>query len=134
MWDISAPLRMLESMPARLNAENLSAIQDAIDIDKYKNSSALGRDLCGEYAPFCELCDKVGRYPCAVAFVKMKQAEGMQVVIAEVEEAPAEAAEEAPAVAEQQAVEEVAPVEEIPEPAPARRIRIAIARRKHHQD
>ncbi len=82
MWDSEAPLKLLKTMPAQLNKENLRVIQEIIDVDKYKNSMRLKRDLCGEYAPFCENCNKNAIYPCAVAYVKMKQAEGMEIEIA----------------------------------------------------
>lgn len=107
MWDSEAPLNLLKSMPAQLNKENLRNIQEIIDVDKYKNSMELKRDLCGEYAPFCEYCDKTVQYPCAVAYVRMKQAEGMQIEIAVTD------SEEEPAEAEK-----------------PKRIRIAVAKRK----
>ncbi len=81
-WDSNAPLELLSSMPAQLNKKNLKDIQAIIDKDKFACSRELTRDLCGEYAPFCALCDKSLKYPCAVSYVKMKQADGMQVEIA----------------------------------------------------
>lgn len=88
-WNSEAPLKLLQSMPAVLNLENLRVIQEKIDEDKYIHSQQLKRDLCGEYAPFCEFCDKsIYKYPCAVAYVRMKQLEGMQVEIAIAEEEP----------------------------------------------
>lgn len=83
MWNENAPLELLKTMPNILTEENLANIQSVIDVDKYENSYKLGKDLCGTYAPFCNNCDKVGNYPCAVAYVKMKQAEGMEIAIAE---------------------------------------------------
>ena len=113
MWNSEAPLKLLSEMPAQLNIENLRDIQQIIDVDKYQNSKKFGRDLCGEYAPFCEGCVKSVKYPCAVAYVKMKQAEGMEVEIAATDaELAVEEAEAAPA-------------------ASKKYIRIAIARRKH---
>lgn len=83
MWNSDAPMELLSDMPHQLNQANLERIQEVIDVDKYRNSFDLGRDLCGEYAPFCNgFCDKSLACPCAVAFVKMKQAEGMEVEIA----------------------------------------------------
>lgn len=120
MWNSEAPLKLLMSMPNYLSVENLKNIQEIIDVDKYENSKLFCRDLCGEYAPFCEICDKTVKYPCAVAYVKMKQAEGMEV---EMEIAAADAEEP---VAEEPIVE---PVEEVEE-APKKYIRIAVARRK----
>lgn len=128
MWDMTAPLKLLESMPAKLTAENLKTVQAVIDVDKYKNSAERNADLCGEYAPFCALCDKQGSYPCAVAFVKMKQSEGMEIEIADQSPEP-EVAEEAA----EEAVYEEPIAEEEPAPEeqkPVRRIRIAIARRR----
>lgn len=112
MWNSEAPLKLLSEMPAQLNIENLKDIQRIIDIDKYENSRNLGRDLCGEYAPFCEFCDKHVKYPCAVAYVKMKQTEGMELEIA--------------ATDEELSVEK----EENTAEAPKKYIRIAIARKK----
>ncbi len=114
MWNSEAPMRLLNEMPQQLNSANLQRIQQIIDIDKYSNSFDLGRDLCGEYAPFCLNCDKNIEHPCAVAYVKMKQAEGVQVEIA---------------VSDAVAAEEL--TAESTEPKDAKRIRIAIAKRKH---
>ncbi|MDE6356029.1 MAG: hypothetical protein K2N68_00695 [Clostridia bacterium] len=111
MWNSEAPLKLLSEMPAQLNIENLKEIQQIIDVDKYENSHRLGRDLCGEYAPFCALCEKHVKYPCAVAYVKMKQAEGMELEIAATEE-------------------ELSVEEENVAETPKKYIRIAIARRK----
>jgi len=111
MWNSEAPLKLLSEMPAQLNIENLQQIQQLIDVNKYENSEELGRDLCGGYAPFCELCDKHVKYPCAVAYVKMKQAEGMELEIAATDE-------------------ELSVEEENTAETPKKYIRIAIARRK----
>lgn len=141
MWDENAPLELLKEMPKVLTIDNLSKIQEVIDKDKYLNSLQLGGDLCGKYSPFCDWCDKTVKYPCAVAYVKMMQQEGMDVEIGEmpyVEPVAAVAAEEKaeepyeePAVTEEIEQE---PVAEQEEPAPAKssgnRIRIAIARKK----
>ncbi|MCI9560944.1 MAG: hypothetical protein HFK03_00490 [Clostridia bacterium] len=116
MWNSEAPLKLLQSMPAQLNIQNLKNIQQTIDVDKFENSKRLNRDLCGEYAPFCSMCDKWVKYPCAVAYVKMKQAEGMQVEIAASAYLPADAE-----VEEEDAVEEK---------TDKKYIRIAIAKRK----
>lgn len=79
MWNSDAPLELLKHMPHHLTLENLRQVQKIIDDDKYINSSRLKRDLCGEYAPFCKGCDRGVYYPCAVAYIRMKQAEGMKV-------------------------------------------------------
>jgi len=114
MWNSEAPLKLLSEMPAHLNIDNLREIQQIIDVDKYKHSEIFKRDLCGEYSPFCELCEKHIKYPCAVAYVKMKQSEGMELEIA--------ATEEELSVEEEETAETLE--------APKKYIRIAIARRK----
>ena len=81
MWDSNAPLQLLKSMPEKLSKENLEKIQMVIDADKYKNSLISGFDLCGMYAPFCRGCKKTSIYPCALAYVNMKKAEGMRIEI-----------------------------------------------------
>ena len=135
MWNSEAPLKLLQSMPAQLTIENLKAIQKTIDVDKYINSKQRNRDLCGVYAPFCKTCDKgVMKYPCAVAYVLMKQAEGHAVEIAATEEELAVGVEddEEPVVEEVQEEATIQAVEEPSEqPEPKKYIRIAIARRKH---
>lgn len=112
MWNENRPLELLKEMPHVLTAENLTQIQLVIDDDKFLNSQVLKKDLCGTYAPFCKNCDKSVPKPCAVAFVRMKIKEGMEVAM---EDIPSEAPE--PVVA----TEEV-------KPAP-KKIRIAIARK-----
>lgn len=81
MWDEYTPLQLLKTMPKKLNQENLSKIQMVIDADKYKNSLVSGFDLCGIYAPFCRGCDKTSIYPCAIAYIRMMQADGMNIEI-----------------------------------------------------
>ncbi len=86
MWNEKAPnspLELLKELPNELNEANLARIQSVIDYDKFINSSEAGCDLCGSYAPFCANCDKTQTNPCAVSYVKMKQAEGMNVSIEE---------------------------------------------------
>lgn len=112
MWDENAPLELLKEMPQVLTVENLSRIQEVIDKDKYINSFERQQDLCGQYAPFCEICDKSIMYPCAVAYVKMMQAKGMEVEF-----------EEIPYVATGENVEELPP-------KTTNKIRIAIARKR----
>ena len=89
MWDSQKPLELLLSMPSTLNKEDLKNLQATIDVDKIINSAKLGRDLCGEYAPFCDFCDKNLQYPCAHAYVKMKQSDGLDVDASVFEEAQA---------------------------------------------
>lgn len=113
MWNEEGPLELLKNMPHVLTAENLAQIQQVIDNDKFLNSQKLRGDLCGRYAPFCKTCDKSVAKPCAVAYVRMKIKEGMEV---EMEDIPAETPEE---------IEE-----KKEEKKPSKKIRIAIARRK----
>lgn len=113
MWNEEGPLELLKNMPHVLTAENLAQIQQVIDNDKFLNSQKLRGDLCGRYAPFCKTCDKSVTKPCAVAYVRMKIKEGMEV---EMEDIPAETPEE---IEEKQE-----------EKKPSKKIRIAIARRK----
>jgi hypothetical protein len=79
MWNENAPFELLKELPAVLNDANLARLQSVIDYDKFINSTECGYDLCGSYAPFCNGCDKSGYYPCAVAYVKMKQSQGYDV-------------------------------------------------------
>ena len=149
MWDSNAPLQLLHSMPRKLTTENLEKLQLVIDADKYKNSLVSGFDLCGMYAPFCRGCQKTSIYPCAIAYVNMMRANGLDV---EIDAKPVSAepvAEEnlpvEPVIDEVVEETEEVPVEEeiIPPPeevieeraeVPAvqkkRKIRIAVARRK----
>jgi hypothetical protein len=135
MWNENAPLELLKELPVVLNEANLARLQSVIDNDKFINSSECGYDLCGSYAPFCKNCEKVGLQPCAVAYVKDKQAEGYDVKLAyelnkeniameeqeqPVEETPIEVTSEKP-------VEEETPQQ----PAPQKKsIRIAVAKRR----
>lgn len=119
MWNEQGPLELLKEMPNVLTAENLAQIQQVIDNDKFINSQRLKGDLCGKYAPFCANCDKTVAKPCAVAYVRMKIKEGMEV---EMENIPAEAPSEI------EGLDEV--VEPQAEYVPSKKIRIAVARRK----
>lgn len=112
MWNEEGPLELLKNMPQVLTAENLAQIQQVIDNDKFLNSQKLRGDLCGRYAPFCKNCDKTVPKPCAVAYVRMKIKEGMEV---QMEDIPDETPEE---IAEEKEVK------------PSKKIRIAIARKK----
>lgn len=115
MWNEKGPLELLKNMPQVLTAENLAQIQQVIDNDKFLNSKRLRGDLCGRYAPFCKNCDKTVHKPCAVAYVRMKIKEGMEVKMEDIpEETPEELAEKAKT--------EVKPA--------SKKIRIAIARKR----
>lgn len=81
MWDNNSPLQLLNSMSKKLTKENLEKLQLVIDADKYKNSLICGFDLCGMYAPFCRDCKKTSIYPCALAYVNMMKADGMDIEI-----------------------------------------------------
>lgn len=124
MWNSQEPLKLLLTMPTHLTGENVQNLQAVIDVDKMLNSQRLKRDLCGEYAPFCDFCDKSVRYPCAHAYVKMKHAEGLNVEVPEevYNSFKLEEAEKEIAVAEETVSEAV--VE-----APKKRIRIAVAKK-----
>lgn len=78
----NVPMELLANIPARLNKNSLETIQAVIDNDKLICSTMLGRDLCGEYAKFCALCDKSMKTPCAVAYIRLKQSEEIQLEIA----------------------------------------------------
>lgn len=125
MWNSQEPLKLLLSMPTQLTRENVENLQAVIDVDKIINSQKYGRDLCGEYAPFCDYCDKSVRFPCAHAYVKMKRSEGLDV------EVPEEVYNSLKI--EQTVVEEAAPAEEeeeiVEEEKPKKRIRIAVAKK-----
>lgn len=155
IWDSNAPLELLAHMPVRLTGDNLELIQATIDRDKYICSCAMHRDLCGEYAPFCSMCDKSVIYPCAVAYIKMKNAEDLSLEVAVADSTPdteskdvdrpeettgdIEHSENIPyeIIVEEEPVEEELTI--IREPTDGdtlkkksgKRIRVAVARRKH---
>ncbi|MCI9407261.1 MAG: hypothetical protein HFK06_02780 [Clostridia bacterium] len=142
MWDSNSPLQLLNTMPKKLTKENLQRLQLVIDADKYKNSLLSGFDLCGMYAPFCRGCKKTSIYPCAVAYINMLKAGGMDIEIdARPVEAVEEVQEEVAAAAEPEVIvaaevkpeplpTEVKPAEVRAEAPVKRKIRIAVARRK----
>ncbi len=125
MWNSQEPLKLLLSMPSQLSGENVENLQAVIDVDKIINSEKYGHDLCGEYAPFCDYCDKSVKFPCAHAYVKMKRAEGLDVEVPEEVYNSLKIEEE---VVEEAAPAEEEPTEEVVE-APKKRIRIAIAKK-----
>ncbi len=133
MWNSQEPLKLLLSMPTQLTKENVENLQAVIDVDKIINSQKYRRDLCGEYAPFCDYCDKSVRFPCAHAYVKMKQAEGLDVEVPEEVynslKIESEVVEEAAPVEDEVVEEKVEEVVEVAEEAPKKRIRIAIAKK-----
>ncbi len=53
-----------------------AVVQAIIDVDKYLASEYLGCDLCGKYAPFCMVCDKEEKNPCAKSYERYKSVEG----------------------------------------------------------
>ena len=77
MWNENSALELLKSMPEKLSQEDLALLQGVLDADKYVISAANGRDMCGEFAPFCKICNKEGSTPCATAYVNMKRGEGL---------------------------------------------------------
>ncbi len=135
MWDENKVLEMLKDMPPVLTDENLLEIQKLIDDNKYWNSKELNRDLCGIYAPFCRICDKTVLTPCAVAFVRMKIAEGMRLQMENVssEIAQPNLPEEVQSEPEEEIVREEVPQEETTaeEPAENKKIRIGIGYKRH---
>lgn len=137
MWDENAPLELLKEMPKVLTVDNLCKIQEVIDKDKYLNSLQLEGDLCGKYAPFCDECNKAIKYPCAVAYVKMMQNQGMEVEMEEIplvepekETEQVQEVEEVEEVISEPVVEQVEALETAPK-STGKRIRIAIARKKN---
>lgn len=147
MWNSDNPLKIYLTMSKEVTSEELKRLQDVIDEDKELDSRRNDRDVCGVYAPFCEYCDKNLTYACANAYIKMKQAEGVNIVEPEpepeptVEEAPAEVCqvevaevideeEQAEEVVDEEAVEEVVQVEQPPvQIEPKRVIKIAHIKR-----
>ena len=133
MWNSQEPLKLLLSMPTQLTRENVENLQAVIDVDKIINSQKYRRDLCGEYAPFCDYCDKSVRFPCAHAYVKMKQAEGLDVEVPEEVynslKIESEVVEEAAPVEDEVVEEKVEEVVEVAEEKSKKRIRIAVAKK-----
>jgi hypothetical protein len=75
MWNENTPMDLLNNLPLDLNAQNEAEIQMVIDQHKYEQSAELNCDLCGVYAPFCQVCDKSANFPCARAYIASKQKE-----------------------------------------------------------
>ena len=141
MWDNNTPLQLLKSMPKVLEDEHLEKLQKLLEADKYKLQLLSDSDLCGNYAPFCDDCNKDIKYPCAVAYVHYLKTQGTDIEIAAdlpaetSENSPEEVFEEAP-VTEEKTVEvteekeEKAEDDKPEEESGKKRIRIAIARKK----
>jgi hypothetical protein len=54
-------------------AKLLELVQKELDVKKYEESKATGKDLCGAYS-YCKYCSKKNKYPCAAAYLKEKKA------------------------------------------------------------
>lgn len=63
MWDKSRPVKMLKTLHF-----DFVAMQHIIDVDKYIESAKEECDLCQNYTPCCSFCNKLVKYPCAVAY------------------------------------------------------------------
>lgn len=50
----------------------IKVLQSQLDNLKWIDSENNHRDMCGEY-PYCSYCDKYSEYPCAHAYLKMKE-------------------------------------------------------------
>lgn len=133
MWDENKVLELLKDMPQVLSDENLCEIQKLIDDNKYWNSQKFKKDLCGIYAPFCKICDKTVLTPCAVAYVRMKIAEGMKLKMENVSHEishPEALVKPKPVVEVKAETVLQATVEEAPQPKENKKIRIGTGYRK----
>lgn len=81
MWDNETPLKLLSTMPNTLEDKHLEKLQMLLEADKYKNQLVSGLDLCGTYAPFCDGCNKVNKYPCATAYINYLKTQGIDIQI-----------------------------------------------------
>lgn len=63
MWDKNRPMKLIDTL-----RYDDASMQHIIDADKYIEGAKLGCDLCGEYAPFCTVCNKSDAYPCITAY------------------------------------------------------------------
>lgn len=75
MWNKSRPAQLLYELRNLSGERYLVQAQQIIDADKYTGSCEEGRDLCGEYAQFCNYCDKSLGMPCASAYYNMLNSE-----------------------------------------------------------
>ena len=150
MWDNNTPLQLIKSMPKVLENEHLEKLQKLLEADKLKLQLLGDCELCGNYAPFCDGCNKETKYPCAVSYVNYLKAQGVDISLASdlpdnsTESAEENSVEEVPTT--QTEVEDVAADAESEEVAEQseekaetdkpvqndgkKRIRIAIARKK----
>ena len=80
MWNKEAPLKLLKYMPDRLSRVHLKDLQAVIEEDRQLQNKG-DSEYCDDYSPICKYCDKESQYPCAFAYIKMKQAEGMPIDI-----------------------------------------------------
>lgn len=94
----SNAFKVLADMPTKLSKKNLEVLQAEIDKEKLAYSIEMNRDLCGDYAPFCSCCEKNSPYPCALALIKYKQADGVYFEIAAADDS--EAGDDVPDVSE----------------------------------
>ena len=74
-WNNNTPMELLSQAPDFFTESNRETIQAIIDNDKIICSTMLGYDVCGTYAPFCAVCEKSLKTPCAVAYIRWRQAE-----------------------------------------------------------
>ena len=91
MWNENGTLELLQGMPKVLTSKHLADIQQVIDNEKFINNDKVRDELCGQYAPFCANCDRSVEKPCAVAYVRTKIKEGMEI---EMEGIPSEVPEQ----------------------------------------
>ena len=63
MRDKNKPLKLADTL-----CFDARTMQKIFDADKYEASRRSGRDLCGNYAPFCSVCSRGVEYPCATAY------------------------------------------------------------------
>ncbi len=75
MWDKNRPIQLLYEFRNLSGERYLMQVQKIIDADKYNGSCEEGSDLCGEYAQFCNYCDKSLGMPCASAYYNMLNSE-----------------------------------------------------------
>ena len=63
MWDKNKPLKLADAL-----CYDAYIMQHIIEVDKYVACEQLGYDLCGNYAPFCSVCEKWVPNPCSTAY------------------------------------------------------------------
>ncbi len=112
MWNEKASLELLKNMPDDLTEEHLVRLQKLLDANKYVSSIENGRDMCGEFAPFCKNCIRGGLTPCAIAYINMKNREGASYRVVDKANAEVPIADNAP---EQEEALEQTPADGEPE-------------------